>query len=115
MTVEHHRGGAGRWLALSIVCALLLALLAFGVTRLRQSPAVVIKIDSNGTTRLGPLSLANTNVRDAAFSVVSQLSSGTVSVSAANSAKFQDVVATFDAMKQAGITSITLQATGTNK
>ena len=90
-------------------------MVAFGVIRSRQFHAVVIKVDSNGTTRLGPLSLRNTNVRDAAFSVVSQLSSGTVAVSAADSAKFQDVVSTFDAMKQAGITSITLRATGTNK
>src|ERR1043166_8193388 len=101
MNVERYRRGAGGWLALAIVCVSFVMLATFRVMRLRQPHSVMIKIDSNGTTRLGPLSLRNTNVRDAAFTVVGHLNSGTVSVSAANSAKFQDVVSTFDAMKQA--------------
>jgi biopolymer transport protein ExbD len=112
---EHHRHSTGGWLALAVICALLRALGAFTVTRSRLSRASLIKIDSNGTTRLGPLPLANTNLRDAAFTAVGHLNSGTVSVSAASSAKLSDVAATVAAMKQAGVTSVTFRVTGTNK
>src|SRR6476646_5152524 len=85
MNVERYRRGAGGWLALAIVYMFFVMLATFRVMRLRQPHSVMIKVDSNGTTRLGPLSLSNTNLRDAAFTVVGHLNSGTVSVSAANS------------------------------
>ena len=82
MNLEHHRRRTGGWLALAIVCASLLVLAAFVIVRAHPSYSALIKIDSNGTTRLGPLPLRNTNIRDAAFTVLSHLNSrSTVSVS----------------------------------
>jgi biopolymer transport protein ExbD len=115
MNVEHHRRGIGGWLGLAIVCALLLALAPFVALHLLPSHSALIKIDSDGTTRLGPLPLRNTNLRDATFTAVGHLNSGAVSLSAADSAKFGDVAATVAAMKQAGITSVTFHVTHTNK
>ena len=113
MKVEHHWRGIGGWLAL--VCSLLLVLAVFCVMRSRRTHFALINIESNGTTRLGPLPLRNTNLRDAAFTAVGRLNSGTVSVSAADSAKFRDLVTTVAAMRQAGITSVTFHVTSTNK
>ena len=115
MNVERHHRGTGGWLALAIVCALLFVVAAFVFMRVRPSHSALIKIDSNGTIRLGPLPLRNTNLRDAAFTAVGRLNGGTVSVSAADSTKFSDLAATVTAMRQAGITSVTLHVTGTNK
>jgi biopolymer transport protein ExbD len=77
--------------------------------RLHPTRSALINIDSNGTTRLGPLPLRNTNLRDAAFTVVGHLKSSNVSVSAADSAMFSSVVETVAAMNRAGITSIALR------
>ncbi len=115
MNIENHSRNAGGWLVLVIVCALILMLATFVALRLRPTHSALINIDSNGTTRLGPLPLRNTNLRDVAFTTVGHLNKGTVSVSAANSAKFADVVATAAAMQQAGITSVTFHVTSTNK
>jgi biopolymer transport protein ExbD len=112
MNVEDQPRGAGGWRALTIVCALLLVAGTLIAIRLRpgKSPgSALIKIDSNGTTRLGPLPLQNTNLRDAAFTAVSYLNQGTVSVSAAESTKMGDFVKTLSAMQRAGITSITVR------
>jgi L-arabinose isomerase len=55
------------------------------------------------------LPLRNTNLRDAAFTAVSHLNKGTVSVAASGSAKMSDFVKTMDAMQRAGITSFTFR------
>ena len=112
---ERPRGGKRGKLALTMLCALLVVLATFWSIRSTQRNSGIISIDSNGTTRLGPLPLRDKKVRDAAFGVVGHLNSSTVSVSAASSAKFSDVVGTVAAMNRAGITSITFQSTGTNK
>ena len=91
------------------VCALLLMLAALLAMRSRPTGSAVIKIDSNGTSRLGPVSLSNTNVRDVVFTAVAHLHGGTVSVSAAESARMSDFTKTALAMRQAGITSVTVR------
>ena len=112
MNAEHQPRGAGGWLTLAIVGTLLLALAAFVVMRSRPTHSALIKIDSNGTTRLGPLPLRNTNLRDAAFTAVGRLRSSTVLVSVAESAQMSEVVKTLAAMNQAGLTSVTLRLEG---
>jgi len=93
--------------------ALLLALGVFLTMRARSggsAGSALIRIDSNGTTRLGPVPLRNTNLRDAAFTAVSHLNKGTVTVAASGSARMSDFVKTVDAMQRAGITSLTFRA-----
>jgi len=109
MNVEHQRRGTGGWLALATVGALLLVLAAFGMMRLLPNHSAVINIDSNGTTRLGPLPLRSTNLRAAAFTAVGHLSSGTVSVSVSKSLPMSNFVETLRAMNGAGMTSITFR------
>ena len=116
MNVES-RGSRG-WLPLAAIFVLLLALAGFVLARLRpvrSARFTAITLDSNGTTRLGPLPLSNTNVRDAAFTIVNYLNNGTVAVSAAQSAKMSDLIKTVDAMQRAGVTSVSLRVSGTNK
>jgi len=115
MSIEHDHRSIRGWFALAIVCGLLLALAVFFVTRSRSSRSALITIDSNGTTRFGPLPLRNTNLRSAAFTAVGYLNNGTASLSVAESAKIGDIAANFDAMRKAGITSVTFHVTGTNK
>ncbi len=84
----------------------------FLATRSRSSwsaRSTLLMIDTNGTTRLGPLPLRNTNLRDAAFVAVSHLNKGTVTVSAEETIKFSDLLKTMDAMKWAGITNVMMR------
>ena len=114
MNVEPQLRGSQGWLALTIICTLLLALGIYVMMRSQSgnsAGSALIKIDSNGTTRIGPVPLRNTNFRDAAFTAVSYLNQGTVSVSASGSAKMSDFVKTLDAMQRAGMTSLTFRAT----
>ena len=112
----HQPLGAGIRLALAFVCLALLVVGALVATRSRprdsagSAGSARMMIDSNGTTRLGPLPLSNTNLRDAAFIAVSYLNNGTVAVSVAESTKFSDLVRTMDAMKRVGITKVAVRA-----
>jgi len=81
----------------------------FVVIRSPPIHVALIKIDSSGTPRLGPLPLGNTNLRDAAFTVVSHINAGGVSVSVSESGKVSDLVRTLDAMQRAGIKSVTIR------
>src|SRR5262245_55695763 len=111
MTTEYPRRASRVWWVIGIAGISLIVLASFSFLRARRNQSTLIHIDSNGTTRLGPLPLRNTNLRDAAFTAMGHLGSGTASVSAAKSAKFSDVAATVGAMRQAGITSVTIRAT----
>jgi hypothetical protein len=102
------RGSGGKWVAI-VVSALLLSFVLFELTRLHPRRASLITLDATGTTRLGPVPLANTNVRNAVFSAVSGLNNGAVSVSTANSTPMSNLVETFRAMQQAGLTSVTIR------
>jgi len=124
MNVDHQARGAGHWPVPAIFCALLVLLTAFIAMRSRSTRSALLEIDSKGTTRLGPLPLRNTNLRDAVFTAVAHLNSGTVSVSVAESATMNDFNKTALAMRRAGMTSITVRwdgspfsnrDTGTNK
>lgn len=103
MSAEHQRSTGGWWWALAIICAVLFVSVAFLTTRSRPTHSTLISIDSNGTTRLGPLPLRNTNLRDAAFTAVGHLNSSTVRVSVAESVKIADFSKTVLAMQRAGI------------
>src|SRR6188474_2437568 len=102
MNAGHRSRGARGWLALGTVCALLLVLAAIIVMRSPSNTSTLIRIDSNGTTRLGPVPLRNTNLRDAAFTMVGRLTSSTVSVSVAQSAQMSELAKTATAMNRAG-------------
>ena len=91
------------------MCALLLAFVVLELSRLRSRRSSLITLDVTGTTRLGPVPLANTNVRDAVFSAVSRLNNGAVSVCTAHSTPMSNLVETFRAMQQAGLTSVTIR------
>jgi hypothetical protein len=105
---DQDAGFGGKW-AVVIVSALLLAFALFGLTRLRSCRSSLITLDATGTTRLGPVPLGNTNVRDAVFSTVSRLNNGAVSVNTADSTPMSNLVETFRAMQQAGLTSVTIR------
>lgn len=109
MENEEQTRSWGHWKGL-LLAFILIAGLATVLVKPRDSSEVVsIRIDSNGTTRIGPLPLHNTNLRDAAFSAVGHLNKGTVPLSVAKSARFSDVAKTVAAMRQSGITSFTLR------
>jgi biopolymer transport protein ExbD len=114
MSTEHQQRGAAGWLWLGTVGVLLVASVAFVFLRSSPTGSSLIKIDSNGTTRFGPVPLNNTNIRDAAFRLVKQVNNGTVSVSVEKSTKMSDFVKTVDAMQRVGITSITLRTSSNN-
>lgn len=105
MNIEHQP----RRLILGIVCALMLGVVAFIVTRPLSPASTQIRIDPDGTTRLGPLPLRNTNIRDAAFTVVSRLNHGAAEVSVANSSNMSELVKTLNALQRAGVTSLRLR------
>ena len=102
-------GPRRKWVTL-IVCALLIpGLVGLVVTRPHSRHAGLVKMDSKGATTLGPFPLLTTNVRDAAFSLISYLNRGTASVTAVGSLRTSNLVETVNAMQRAGITSITLR------
>lgn len=89
-----------------------LLLLVFGVPIIIRSRSIrltVIKLDSDGDTRFGPVTVRSTNLRNAAFSVVSHFSGSTVTVGVANSTRISNLVESFGAMQQAGMTSVTFR------
>ena len=109
MNAEQKTRSNRPWLALAIVGALFLGLATFVVMRSRPTDSALISIDSNGTTRLGPVPLHNTNLRDSAFAAISRFNQGTVTVSVAESAKMSDLVKTIVALKQSGMKSLRLR------
>jgi hypothetical protein len=108
---DRTRGSEIKW-SVIFAAVLLLAFMGFRMMRSRPSRSSVFRLDSNGTARLGPVPLANTNLRNAVFTVVSHLNSRTASVSVAQSTSFSNLVETYRAMQRSGITSVTVRTTG---
>jgi len=112
MDIERHGTDSGIKWAGAFVGALFAALLVFGIMLSRSHGLRLIRLDAKGTTRLGPVPLANTNVRDAVFTIANHLNNGTVSVSVAQSTPFSNVLETYRAMQRSGLTSVTVHVDG---
>src|SRR5215472_4977399 len=110
MDIERHGAGSGIKWAGVFVRALFAALVVFGI--MRSHGLGLIRLDAKGTTRLGPVPLANTNVRDAVFTVASHLNGGTVSVSVAQSTSISNLLETYRAMQRTGLTSVIVRVDG---
>jgi hypothetical protein len=111
MKVEYHRSHKGRW-ALALVCVVLLALGAFMAVRWHGRRPELMTLDPDGTMRIGTVPLRNTNLRNAAFKVVSHLDNGTVTFSSTGAVTLSNFVGTFQAMQRAGITSVVIRGGG---
>jgi len=112
MDIERHGTGSRIKWAGVFVCALLAALAVFGIMRSGSRGLALIRLDAKGTTQLGPVPLANTNVRDAVFTVASHLNGGTVSVSVAQSTSISNLLETYRAMQRTGLTSVIVRVDG---
>lgn len=108
MNAEHHRGAGLRW-ALAVVCVVLLALGAFTVARLHSHRSDLMTLDPDGTMRLGSVPLHNTNLRNAALTVVGRLNNGTVSFSSTGAVTLTNFAGTMQAMHRAGITNVIIR------
>lgn len=111
MNGEHHRGLKVRW-APALVCVVLLglALGAFIVVRSHSHRPGLMTLDPDGTMRLGPVPLRNTNVRDAALTVVGHLNNGTVSFSSTGAVTISNIAGTLQAMHRAGVSNIIIRS-----
>jgi hypothetical protein len=67
-------------------------------------------LDPDGTMRLGTLPLRNTNIRNAALTVVGHLNHGTISFSATGAVTLSNIGGTFQAMHRAGITNVIIRS-----
>jgi hypothetical protein len=102
---------SSHWLWWSAACLGLLMVIVTMLAAGRLTRGATVTIDTKGTVRLGGvLPLRNTAVRDSALAAVSYLNGGTATIAAANTSAFTNVVEMFDAMRKAGITSVTLRA-----
>lgn len=111
MDEEHHRGRGGK-LALAIVCVVLLALASgtFMAVRSHSHRSDLMSIDGDGTMRMGSVPLRNTNVRDAALTVVSHLNNGTVSFSATGTVTLSNIAGTMQEMRRAGVSNLVIRS-----
>ena len=103
-----HPGRGGKW-AVALLCVGLVAMGAFFLMRSRLHRSDLMTMDPDGTMRLGSVPLSNTNVRDAALTVVGRLNNGTVSFSATGAVTLSNIAGTFQAMQRAGITSVVIR------
>jgi hypothetical protein len=106
MKTEAQTGSLITWYSLLIVFVLIAGLAAFIVIGRQSNRFVAIKIDSKGTTRIGPIPLQNTNLRHVAFTAIGQLNNGVPLISVAKPVQHLELVQTILAMRQAGITSV---------
>jgi biopolymer transport protein ExbD len=113
MNGEHYRGHKGKR-ALALVCAALLAVAlgALMAVHSHSHRSDLMTLDRDGTMRLGTVPLRNTNVRDAALTVVGHLNNGTVSFSATGAVTLSNIAGTMQAMRRAGITNVTIRSGG---
>jgi biopolymer transport protein ExbD len=111
MNGEHHRGRVGKW-GLAFLCAVLpaMALSAFVLMRSHSHRSDLMTLDSDGTMRLGSVPLRNTNVRDAALTVVSHLNNGTVSFSATGAVTLSNIAGTMQEMRRAGVSNLVIRS-----
>jgi hypothetical protein len=109
MNADHHRSHKGRWVA-ALVCVVLLAAGGFMAVRLHSHRSGLMTLDPDGTMRFGSVPLRNTNLRDAALTVVSHLNNGTISLSATGSVTLSNIAGTLQEMHRAGATSIVIHS-----
>ena len=111
MNADHHRSHKGRWFV-ALVCAMLLAaaLGAYMVVRSHSHRSDLMTLDPDGTMRLGTVPLRDTNIRNAALTVVGHLNNGTISFSATGSVTITNIVGTMQAMQRAGITNVIIRS-----
>jgi hypothetical protein len=111
MNGEHYRSHKGRR-ALALVCVVLIAVGAFMVVRSHSHRSGLMTLDPDGTMRLGTVPLRNTNVRDAALTVVGHLNNGTISFSSTGTVTLSNFGGTFQALQRAGITNVIIRTRG---
>ena len=109
MNAEHHCSPQRKW-ALAILCAALLAMVAFIVVRSHAHRSDLMTLDPDGTMRLGSVPLRNTNIRNAALTVVGHLNDGTISFSSTGPVTLSNFAGTLQAMHRAGVTSVVIRA-----
>lgn len=97
-------------MALVGVVLLALAAGAFMMARSHAHRSDLMSIDGDGTMRLGSVPLRNTNVRDAALTVVSHLNNGTVSFSATGTVTLSNIAGTMQEMRRAGISNLVIRS-----
>ena len=113
MNAEQHGGARGRWALVFAGFALLaLGVGTFVVMRSHAHRSDLMTLDPDGTMLLGSVPLRNTNVRDAALTVVGHLNNGTVSFSSTGAVTLSNLAGTMQAMQRAGITSVVIRGGG---
>ena len=111
MNGEHDRGRGGKWvLALVGVVLLALAVGAFMMARSRSHRSDLMTLDADGTMRLGSVPLRNTNVRDAALTVISHLNNGTISFSSTGAVALSNIAGTMQEMRRAGVSNLVIRS-----
>lgn len=94
-----------------LVCVVLLALGlgAFTMVRSHSHRSDLMTLDPDGTMRLGAVPLRNTNLRNAALTVVGHLNNGKISLSSTGTITMSNIAGTMQAMQRAGITNVTIR------
>jgi biopolymer transport protein ExbD len=92
------------------MCAVLLALVGLALAHSHSKQSDIITLDSNGTMRLGTVPLRNTNLRNAALTVVSRLNDGKISFTATGAVTMTNFAEMLGAMHRAGISNVVIRS-----
>lgn len=94
------------------VCVVLLGLGAFILVRSHSHRSDLITLDRDGTMRLGTLPLRDTNIRNAALTVVGHLNDGKILLSATGAVTLTNISGMLQTMRRAGISNVIIRSRG---